>query len=93
MQTLFDYLCFNSKLFSHRELLSDYQDYQNMTVTNGTTNIEYEDNETEKGDYTAPKGTFYFSHSEAVLPFLSLLGINKDDYPLTHENYEQVKER
>lgn len=74
------------KTFFHREL-SD-QDYQNMTETNGT-NVEYED----ETDYVAPKGTFYFSHSEAVLPFLSLLGINKDDYPLTHDNFEEVRQR
>ena len=40
-----------------------------------------------------PKATLYFSHSEAVLPFLSLLGLNKDDYALTHSTYEEAKER
>lgn len=38
-------------------------------------------------------GTFYFSHSEALLPFLSLLGLYKDDSPLLHTNFEQNKGR
>ena len=43
--------------------------------------------------YVPPKATFYFSHSTAILPFLSLLGLNKDDYVLTHSNYEEAKSR
>ena len=33
------------------------------------------------------KGTFYFSHSEALLPFQSLLGLYKDDFELTSDIY------
>ena len=49
--------------------------------------------EQEMFEKDGPKATLYFSHSEAVLPFLSLLGLNKDDYALTHSNYEGAKER
>jgi len=38
-------------------------------------------------------GTFYFTHSEAVLPFLGLLGLYKDSEIPTHLNYETMKER
>lgn len=30
------------------------------------------------------RGTFYFSHSEAVLPLMSLLGLNRDANPLRY---------
>lgn len=60
----------------------------NMTITNNAS-----DSMEEEEIYTPPKATLYFSHSEAVLPFLSLLGLNKDDYALTHDNYEEAKER
>ena len=49
--------------------------------------------EQEMFEKVGPKATLYFSHSEAVLPFLSLLGLNKDDYALTHSTYEEAKER
>ncbi len=49
--------------------------------------------EDQEPGYTPPEATFYFSHSEAVLPFLTLLGINKDDFALTHKNYEDAKAR
>ena len=37
------------------------------------------------------KGTFYFSHSEALLPFQSLLGLYEDDFDLTKDIYGQRK--
>ena len=37
------------------------------------------------------KGTFYFSHSEALLPFQSLLGLYEDDFELTHDIYGEDK--
>ena len=37
------------------------------------------------------KGTFYFSHSEALLPFQSLLGLYEDDFELTHGIYGEEK--
>ena len=37
------------------------------------------------------KGTFYFSHSEALLPFQGLLGLYRDAFKLTHDNYSQKK--
>ena len=50
-------------------------------------------NETENDVHKAPNATLYFSHSEAVLPFLSLLGLNVDDFILTHDSYEQAQNR
>ena len=62
----------------------------NMTINNTS---ETDSTEVEPEMDSAPKATLYFSHSEAVLPFLTLLGLNKDDYALTHDNYEEAKER
>lgn len=59
-----------------------------MNATNSNETAEAEELE-----YLPPNGTFYFSHSEAVLPLLSLLGINEDGLVLTHSNFEQVQER
>ena len=39
------------------------------------------------------KGTFYFSHSDALLPFQSLLGLYNDDFDLTNEKYEVAENR
>jgi len=50
-------------------------------------------NETENDVHKAPNATLYFSHSEAVLPFISLLGLNIDDFILTHDSYEQAQNR
>ena len=50
-------------------------------------------NATENDVYKAPNATLYFSHSEAVLPFISLLGLNIDDFILTHDSYEQAQNR
>jgi hypothetical protein len=38
-------------------------------------------------------GTFYFTHSEAVLPFVGLLGLYKDTEAPTHYNYEEMLNR
>jgi hypothetical protein len=38
-------------------------------------------------------GTFYFTHSEAVLPFVGLLGLYKDPEAPTHYNYEEMLNR
>ena len=43
--------------------------------------------------YVPPKAVLYFAHSETVLPFLALLGLNKDEYALTHSNYEEAMTR
>ena len=40
-----------------------------------------------------PTGTFYFTHSEAVLPFVGLLGLYKDAEAPRHDNYEQMRDR
>ena len=37
------------------------------------------------------RGTFYFSHSEAILPFLSLLGLYQDNFTLTHAIFGEDK--
>ena len=44
-------------------------------------------------EYVPPKAVLYFAHSETVLPFLALLGLNKDEYALTHSNYEEAMNR
>ena len=44
-------------------------------------------------EYVPPKAVLYFAHSETVLPFLALLGLNKDEYALTHSNYEEAMTR
>ncbi|XP_059096069.1 multiple inositol polyphosphate phosphatase 1-like isoform X2 [Tigriopus californicus] len=38
-------------------------------------------------------GTFYFSHSEAILPFLAALDLFKDKEPLRHDNFHTMSER
>ena len=81
-----------------RELSEDYQSEvvsaKNMAPTNNASETETDiDEQDEQEVFSPPKATLYFSHSEAVLPFLSLLGVNKDDYALTHDNYEEAKER
>lgn len=63
------------------------EDMKNSNATNDTMSSE------DEKAYNPPNGTFYFSHSEAVLPLLSLLGVNEDGYVLTHSNYEQVQNR
>lgn len=47
----------------------------------------------EEESSNLPVAYFYFSHSEAVLPFLSLLGLYKDKEILKHDNYRQVQDR
>lgn len=45
----------------------------------------------ETFEETKIHGAFYFSHSEALLPFLTLLGLYKDNFTLTHDIYgEQI---
>ena len=51
------------------------------------------ENETEENSHQPPNATLYFSHSEAILPFMSLLGINQDNFILAHNNYEQAQNR
>ena len=43
--------------------------------------------------HESPKAVLYFAHSETVLPFLALLGLNKDEYALTHSNFEEAMTR
>lgn len=38
-------------------------------------------------------GTLYFSHSEAVLPFLAMLGMYNDGTVPRHDNYEDMSSR
>ena len=45
------------------------------------------------GSQSSPTGTFYFTHSEAVLPFVGLLGLYKDSDAPRHDNFEQMKDR
>lgn len=40
-----------------------------------------------------PAGVFYFTHSEMLQMILLPLGIAKDKEPLTHSNYEQMRNR
>ena len=51
------------------------------------------ENETDENSHQPPNATLYFSHSTAVLPFMSLLGINQDNFILAHNNYEQAQNR
>ena len=80
-----------------RELSEDYQSEvvsaKNMAPTNNASETETDIDEEEQEVFSPPKATLYFAHSETVLPFLTLLGLNKDDYALTHDNYEEAKER
>uniref|UniRef100_A0A0K2SY60 Multiple inositol polyphosphate phosphatase 1 n=2 Tax=Lepeophtheirus salmonis TaxID=72036 RepID=A0A0K2SY60_LEPSM len=39
------------------------------------------------------KAKFYFAHRSTVLPFLGLLRLYKDDYPLKHSNYNETQNR
>ena len=45
----------------------------------------------ESFDNTDRKGTFLFSHSEAVLPFITLLGLYEDNFKLTHDTFDQTR--
>ena len=36
---------------------------------------------------TDVKGSFYFTHSEALMPFMTLLGLYKDNFILSHDLY------
>ena len=56
--------------------------FENATESNDTTE-----------EYIPPKATLYFAHSETVLPFLALLGLNKDGYALTSDNYQEAMSR
>jgi multiple inositol-polyphosphate phosphatase/2,3-bisphosphoglycerate 3-phosphatase len=38
-------------------------------------------------------GTFYFSHSGAILKFSSFLGLFKDEAPLRHDNFDTMGDR
>lgn len=38
-------------------------------------------------------GVFYFSHSGTMLKFFAYLGLFKDEVPLRHDNYEEMKSR
>ncbi|XP_069691317.1 multiple inositol polyphosphate phosphatase 1-like [Periplaneta americana] len=40
-----------------------------------------------------PAGVFYFTHSEMLQMILLPLGIAQDEEPLTHSNYEQMRNR
>ena len=40
-----------------------------------------------------PLGTFYFSHSEALLPFLGLLGLYEDGKQMLHTNFQENSDR
>ena len=62
----------------------------NMTESDNNNTLT---EELDEKMYNPPRGTFYFGQSPSILPFLTLLGINKDDYVFTHSNYEEAKER
>lgn len=59
---------------------------ENSTLFNNDTLEEIE-------EYVPPRAALYFAHSSTVLPFLALLGLNKDEYPLTHSNFEEAMDR
>eukprot|EP00095_Tigriopus_kingsejongensis_P006235 maker-scaffold301_size216225-snap-gene-1.25 protein:Tk06235 transcript:maker-scaffold301_size216225-snap-gene-1.25-mRNA-1 annotation:"hypothetical protein DAPPUDRAFT_301637" len=42
---------------------------------------------------TSVTGTFYFSHSEALLPFIALLDLFHDPDPLRHDNFIEMQGR
>lgn len=46
-----------------------------------------------RGDEDAAEAAFYFSHSEALLPFVALLGLYEDKVPLTADNFEAMRSR
>merc|ERR1712107_685236 len=39
------------------------------------------------------KGTFYFSHSGAILKFLAFLGLFKDTEPLLSDNFDKMRDQ
>ena len=76
-----------------RELSEDYQSEvvsaKNMAPNNNASETETDIDE-EQEIFSPPKATLYFAHSETVLPFLTLLGLNKDDYALYVRTHVQV---
>jgi multiple inositol-polyphosphate phosphatase/2,3-bisphosphoglycerate 3-phosphatase len=40
-----------------------------------------------------PAGVFYFTHHEMILLVLTSLGLAKDQQPLTHTTYDQMRNR
>jgi multiple inositol-polyphosphate phosphatase/2,3-bisphosphoglycerate 3-phosphatase len=40
-----------------------------------------------------PVGVFYFSHDTMLQLFFTSLGIARDNEPLTHSNYQKMKNR
>ena len=44
-------------------------------------------------NYIPPKAMLHFGHTDGILLFLSLLGLNKDDYSLNHDMFEESKYR
>ncbi len=46
-----------------------------------------------RGTDDEENGIFYFSHSGAILKFLSYLGLYKDEEPLRHDNYDRMGDR
>ena len=64
---------------------------ENSTEVANNDTMEADDDVLD--EYVPPKAVLYFAHSETVLPFLALLGLNKDEYALTHSNYEEAMTR
>ena len=64
---------------------------ENSTEVANNDTIEAADDVLD--EYVPPKVVLYFAHSETVLPFLALLGLNKDEYALTHSNFEEAMTR
>ncbi len=47
----------------------------------------------ESFENTTRRGTFYFTHSSAILKFITYLGLHKDKENLRHDNFHRMKSR
>ena len=85
--------CNHKSVHIFREKASEVELPSGNMTESGNNNNETETETDSSSIFSPSKGTFYFGHSPSILPFLTLLGINKDDYAFTHDNYEEAKER
>ena len=58
---------------------------------NGETSCQFMKDIKETFEKKKRRGTFYFDHEQGLLPFLTLLGLYKDDFTLTHDIYGEEK--
>lgn len=45
-----------------------------------------------KNENGSPVGTYYFGHSETILPAIVKLNLYRDEEPLKHDNFEKLKD-